>query len=272
MSTREPGLYEGLSNAEYQADDSLSASGMKDILKAPKLFKFRRQNPEFADALDFGSAYHAIVLDDETDKVVVVPFDEWRTTEAKALRDEARAEGKYPIKPRQRAQIDDMLTELRSVPEICELLDAPGPVEQSAFWVDELSGVPVRARFDKWSEPNRMVDLKSAADADPSDWARPVRARSYHISAAHYLEAARVFGLHPRPTFHFIAQEKEPPYLAAVTHLDAEALAVGEVLVRKAITTYAHCVKTDTWPGLPQNLPVNLPDWYVGQHIESETA
>jgi hypothetical protein len=51
---------------------------------------------EEKESFDIGSAAHALLLEGE-DRMVVLPYDDYRKKEAKEARDYARAEGKHPI-------------------------------------------------------------------------------------------------------------------------------------------------------------------------------
>lgn len=62
--------------------------------------------------------------------------------------------------------------------------------------------------------------------------------------------------------FIFIVCGKESPYKIGVYQLDQRAIDFGREQYLKNAATYAECLKTGVWPGLPQKIEVvTLPEW-----------
>lgn len=254
MTTTTLGLIDGMSNVDYQAHPALSSSGMKALLECPARFKWNRENPVYKDIYDFGSAWHKLALNDESETLVVVDADSWRTKAAREARDEARAANKIPILVDDLADVQRMIDVLHAHREATRLLSQPGRIEQSAFWIDEKTGVELKARFDLLpdpvdGQPYLVVDGKTAASSDPQQWMRKAPDYGYPIQDALYRRAVRALDIHDRPDFAFVVQEKEPPHIVTVIRLDAHAKAIGDHLVDKAIRLYAECMERDEWPG-----------------------
>lgn len=273
----EPGVYCDLSNEDYHLDPvpggSLSASGAKTILKAPARFRYEQQHPVYKNVFDFGSVAHALALGDDTVNIVRLDFPDRRTKDYKTAEAEARALGSVPILRKDYAVIEDMVIALQDNTDAMDLLTIPGKPEQSAFWQDERTGIWRRARFDRLPNSDApvfvIVDYKTAASADPDDFARTVASYGYHMQAAWYCDAARALDLNPDPAFAFVVQEKDPPYIATVIQLVESATDLASQQNAKAIDRYIECKRTDTWPGYASGVThIELPGYYAATERE----
>jgi hypothetical protein len=274
LTISEPGVYAGVSDIDYHADPvpggSLSCSGAKKLLSpsTPALFKYEQEHPpESTKAFDEGKAAHRLVLG-VGPELVLIPFDEWRTNEAKAAVKEAQDRGAIPLKPKQWQMVHDMAEALQAHPTAAALLDPErGLPEQSLFWTDPDTGVTLRARLDWLPDPTpggRMIlaDYKTARSAHPEQFARAAADYGYHQQDPWYSEGVRALGLTEDLAFVFIVQEKTPPYLVSVCQLVDDDRRLGHVLNHQAIRIYAECKRTGNWPGYPDVTVVELPGWY----------
>src|SRR5258707_783366 len=117
-----------------------------------------------------------------------------------------------------------------------------------------------------------LVDLKTAASANPRSWRDQAYRLGYHARAAWYLDgAATVLGRAPEE-YWFVVVEKEPPYLVSVISFDEEALEWGRIANRKACALFARSAAANDWPGYRepgQNheraFRVGLPPWAILQ-------
>ena len=264
---------------EYHARPEFSASMAKVIIKPGGPAKLRHQLDHGQPpkrVFELGRAAHLLVLGKGV-PLAVIPDDllasngAISTAAAKAFVVGARAEGKVPLKTGEAQQIADMADALTANPEADEVLRAEGrQVELSAFAQDEQTGVWLRCRFDLVA-PGVVADYKTAADADPSKFARRTMLDlGYHMQAAHYLDMAHRLGLaNPDAGFAFIVQEKEPPYLAAVITVGDEYLELGRRDMRTAIDLWAQCTETGQWPGYPATTAIP-PAWAYDELFSDE--
>lgn len=275
----EPGVYEAVPEAVYHADPveagSLSSSGARLLLppSCPAMFLHRLTSPRMSDALDLGSAAHALVLGTGW-PLGVVDAEDWRTKKAQTERKRMREAGQIPLLRPQFEQVRAMADALAAHPIASVLLhpDA-GTAEASLFWVDERSGVWRRARLDWLPRPSSgrliVTDYKTADSANPDSFARQAANLGYHQQAAWYLDAVEALRLGEEPALVFVVQEKSAPYLVSVVQLDATAMRIGRSLNRKAIDVYAACVEAGEWPGYAADVVLaSLPAWYERQHEE----
>ncbi len=268
-----PCVVSGMPDEAYHRDPvpggSLSSTGARKLLppSCPARFAYEREHPPASsDAFDFGKAAHQLVLGDGPE-ITALDFPDWRTKEARELRDDLRAAGRVPLLRADYDHVVAMAAALRGHPMAAALF-APGSgvPEQSLFWVDEPTGVWRRARVDWLPHPRegRLIvpDYKTCQSALPRKLARSVHEYGYHQQAAWYLDGIRALGVADDAAFVFVCQEKTPPYLVTVVELDSEALAAGARLNRRALETYAACTRTGIWPGYTDDVElISLPPY-----------
>lgn len=282
----EPGVYE-MPNAVYHGDPapegSLSSTGARRLIEpsCPAKFHHAREHGEEPKAVyDFGHVAHLHVLT-EGEIVQVVDAPDWRTKDAREQRDTARVAGRVPILGKDLAVVEAMAAAIKAHP-IAGPLFAPGAglPERSLFWRDEPAGIWRRARLDwmRHTGPSDRfigVDYKTAAAADLESLQKAIHRHGYHQQAAWYLDGIRALGLSPggEPSFVFVFQEKEAPYVVTVVELDVRSLAIGRLLNRRAIDTYLACTHTGRWPGYADEVVlVELPHYVLNEYTDQELA
>lgn len=180
----------------------------------------------------------------------------------------AKNAGKIVLEAEQFALIEAMHAALMRDPDIAALF-SEGDSEVTLRWTDEETGLRCKARADRWNRRRRiMIDLKTTDDAGERRFGRSVVNYGYDITHAHYSEGARACG-EPITDYLLVAQEKHPPYLAAVYQLDAPAEARGYEIRNSAMQTMAACLASNTWPGYPRGVQsLSLPGWAIANEME----
>jgi hypothetical protein len=268
MIPTEPGIYAGITDAEYHADrNSLSSSGARKLLppSCPAIFRAQQDAPsEHNDAFDLGHAAHSLILG-EGAEYVDIGFDALTTKAAKEARDQARADGKVPLKSSDYARVTAMGAAIKEH-SLASVLFEAGVPERSIYWDDPETGVRLRARPD-WLPPRGCVDYKTSSTANPYELGKKFADFGYHQQQAFYQDGLAALGLvDPDAPFYFCVQAKVPPYLVAIVRLPQGAVDLGRQLNRIAIDTYAECVATDTWPGYGDRVhTIDLPAWTYTQ-------
>lgn len=268
-----PGVYDGMSDRTYHLDPvpggSLSSTGARKLLppSCPALFRHDQLNPPPPKAtFDLGHAAHREVLGVGPD-LVMVDRPRWDTNEVKAEVAAIRAAGGVPLKRAEFEQVKAMAAALREHPLASALLlPDRGKPEQSAFWVDDETGVWRRARYDWLPTPSPgpmfVTDYKTTVSANPQDLQKAVHNYGYFIQAAWYLDGINALGLADDPKFIFVAQEKTAPYLVTVFEMDSMAIELGRKQCRQALSVYANCVKSNRWPSYSDDVEmIGLPIW-----------
>lgn len=255
-----PVILDGVPEADYHADRvlgaeygrTLSASGMKVLLRSPARFAWERENGQPSKtAFDFGHAAHKYALG-VGEKVRRIYADDWRTAAARQARDEAYAAGHIPMLAADADRALAVAEAIHDHPAASRIL-AAGKAEQSIYWTDEQAGVTCRARLD-WLRPELIADVKTCRDAGEWAFGKAAHDFGYHISAAQYVAGVEAVTGERLP-FLLIAAEKEPPHRVAVYQLDGYALDLGEQRRREALDTYAEGESSGVWPsGLPDDV------------------
>lgn len=241
----EPGIYPDMTNDDYHGDeDYLSSSKLKSAL--PERYKAGGSQ----DALDFGTLVHTVVLEpDNVSHYVILdahkiagdnpktgkPYDApHMTAKFKAKVAEAAESGLTVVSQDDWTRAQLMAGAIQNHSDARTLLHGgDGTYEESVFVRDD-SGVGHKARFDR-RIPGQIVDLKSTS-AKPGERSltRAVLDYGYDVSAAHYLEVARMADLDV-DKFTLVFVEKVEPYRVTVAHIGAEFLARGRILRALAV-------------------------------------
>jgi hypothetical protein len=251
------GIWDGMPDEVYHADPvkggSLSHSGSKTLLDCPERFAYEQANGRAPNRhFDVGHAAHHQVLGTGPE-IVVIPFDDWRSKDAKAAVKAARDRGAVPVKPAEMDDVRGMGRRLSRHKVAGPLFERDGVVERSAVWLDEEFGVFLRARFD-WSFVAAdgvftIVDYKSTeGKASPAKVAKAIYDFGYYTQHVFYQAGAEVCGLGDRIRFLFVFQEKNPPYICTVAEIDDESHDWAGLAVRKAVETFARCRERGEWP------------------------
>jgi len=256
-----PGIYPGITNRDYHADPALGSTSLKTLAtKTPAHYQHDKKHPKSSAAFTLGTAAHSLILEDDTDGIVMVDADSWLTKAAKEAKAEALADGKQPLLTKEWLQVLAMRDAVMDHPVAGKLFTGH-KAEQSVFWDEE--GQTYKCRPDAW-KPGLLIDLKTCASADPNEFGKVAHSFGYHQSAAHYIDGVKAATGEELP-FRFVLVEKTDPYLVSVVELDWEAVNIGRALNERAKRIYQECVESNTWPGYPASEPVSLPMYAIYQ-------
>lgn len=270
MKIESPGIYE-VPEIEYHADPvsagSFSSTMAKQILKSPAHLRHYLDSPRVENpAFDFGHAVHAGVLGVGLE-VEVLPFENWRTKAAQEARAACYTEGVVPMLEKEYAPVLAAIEAVRSHPIAGPLFAGEGTPEQSAFGIDPMTGLWLRARFD-WTTPSGiLVDLKTAVDGEPVKFEREGRKLGYDVQQEFYKYVYELAtGEKPRG-FIFVTVHKDAPHLVDV-HEPPDWAELGASKMRRAIDSYKHCLDAGEWPGrTPIINRIHAPKWAIEEEV-----
>jgi hypothetical protein len=133
--------------------------------------------------------------------------------------------------------------------------------EVSLFW-ETIMGSQCKARIDLLPRDPAMGlwDLKTAADASPDAFMRAAYDAGYHIQAAWYLDAARLFDEARAEKFTFIVYEKGSGAVV-VYECEPEFIERGRADYQAALEKYEVAKLTGIWPSYAPVQKLGLPTW-----------
>ena len=258
-----PGVYDGVTAAEYHADPvdggSLTSSGARLLLaKSPAHYRQQVDHPDPARSrrhFDVGTAAHSKVLGAGATAVPVATNNgRWDTAAIKAEVAAVRAAGMVPVKPEEYAAVEAMAEALLAN-RYAELLFAAGRPEQCLVWTDPATGIMCRALLDWLPDhvpgwPLVIPDYKTAEDASPAAVRKAMWEYGRHVQGRWYRDGVEALGLDggEGTGFLLVVQEKTPPYVVTVVEPDAEAMRWAGRQVRRARRIYADCTASGRWP------------------------
>lgn len=259
-------------NSTYHAHPAISKSNLFKMSKCPAIFKYELEHPpEQTDAMRLGSAFHKIVLEPDgfNDEFAVLPILDRRTKKGKEeyLSFLDGAENKTVITQEQYQIICDMKASVMAS-KYAKFLVTNSEVEQSFYWVDELTGIEVKCRPDSRKimkdGTGIITDLKSCTSARNDDFLRDCIKFGYDLQTYQYKTGVELETKIPHD-FVFIAVEKTPPYAVNVLKADPLMLRRGEELFREYLGIYADCLQTGNWydyNGFSGQINIlGLPNW-----------
>jgi len=274
--------------AEYVADPapapSLSASIAHLLLsRSPRhaWLAHPRLNPQWApeeaENMDIGTIAHAMLLEGDKSRVVVIDAPDWRTNLAKAGRDAAREIGKLPILRHKMEGVEAMVEAARkaikNAPEIAKAF-ADGKPEQTLVWQD--GEVYCRCRPDWLTDDGRLaIDYKTTqASAEPDAWGRgPMLSVGYDVQAGFGLRGIKALRKPRDCSFVFMVQEVEPPYAVSFVGLSPIFEDFVDRKVGAALEVWKFCLQTDTWPSYPSRIAwADPPPWALTRWEEKHAV
>jgi len=275
-----PGKYT-ISFEEYLQDPcpfpSLTRSTIKDLIfETPRraFLNHPRLNPQAiekqSEKFDIGTAAHAIFLEGAADAVHVVLANDWRTSAAKAERDEAQSKGKIALLEHQFVEVTAMVFTAHEALAEWEgrgLKISDGKSELTYIW-QESNGIWCRCRPDcKWPETYvPVLDYKTTGQsADPQEYNRIAIAHGHDIQDAFYRRGIKAIE-GEEPDFVLMVQETEPPYLCAFMELDMITRDMGEQKVKAGIRRWKERLSSGYWPGYGNDTyTLEAPPWALAQ-------
>jgi exodeoxyribonuclease VIII len=279
MKTIPEGVIFGMANEDYHGDKAIGSSGLKRLSISPLHYWAAHVDParESVDkpAFAFGRAWHTAVFEPaEFDaRYVVMPEGlDRRTKEGKALFAELTANGSEVLSSTDAAAVHKMARIALRHPisrVVFEQQKEHGAAEVSFFARDAASGAGVKIRPDYMLAPcdafphGLIIDGKTTNDAGEEGFARQVWNLGYGLQAALYVRTfQQVFGTAKRPSFLWLAQEKESPHAAAYYAAGEDLIAHFDAKIEPLLVTFAECSAANRWPGYAEKVgTLSMPAW-----------
>jgi len=287
----QPGIYD-LPALDYHGDPcpspSLSRSAAVTLLDASPAHAYA-QHPRLGgkpptelrsggEGMDIGTAVHAAFLEGGAARIEHCPFDDWRTTAAKEMRDASLAAGRIPLKTSAYEGAMRSIEALEAWRKRSGLFTAGKP-EQSVIWEED--GLWCRARVD-WLPDDAelpLLDLKTTGGlATPRTWGRNAWEHGLDIQASMYPRGVEFVRGEPPDGVLFVVVETSAPFAVRVFGLDPVGVEVGHARAEAARAVWRQCLAEQArllaegrspvpaWPGYPSEIEwIFPPPWIVQQ-------
>ena len=257
------GIYRLIPSAEYHALNLPSASYLKALNRCPAAAKTGLPP---SPALDFGTAFHAIMDGTFEETCAVAPEGDKRTKEGKAAWEQFQAAnaGKVVVSASDMAKLYAMRRAVENHPEAGRIVSASGESELTVIWVEPTSGLLCKSRMD-WVLPGVIVDFKTCCSAESGKFLKSVVDFGYAVQAAFYMDAMASVGVAVED-FQFVAVEKDAPHRVEVYSLSQEFLAWGRSEYRRLLQVELSCREANHWPAYKASgvVELGLPAWLKG--------
>ncbi len=227
---------------------------------------------------DLGTISHSLTLGVPDERIVIAkdesgePFTSFNKKAAQAIRDRCEAVGNVCILQKHYDLAAEMSAAwLRQLEQRRIALTGRGEV--SLFWEERSSDgtiVQCRGRVDLLDEC-RIVDLKSCVRAHPKTVQRKVHEFGYEIQNAAYESAlAKIRPEYAgRTKYMWIFGETAKPYVLQPYEPAGSMRRLGEIKWRQAIDMWAHCLRTNRWPGYSEGtIRLEASKWEL-EHVEN---
>jgi hypothetical protein len=236
--TERLGIYEGLDEQEYHADNALGSTDIKNLLNSPMVFWYNSKlNPKkqcnFKPAYKIGSAIHTAVLE---------------PTEFSNRFSISRKHKACATSPTKLGRSE--FSEVQLVKKEVKKLNAfeGQKREVSVFWVQ--NGVRCKARFDILDFGQIVIDLKTTRSVAKKDICNALFGPplSYVIQAAHYItglrEVKKVKGITiGLERFKFLFITKTEPVEHLVAEIEEDIIEAYSERVSDALEIYKDSFK-----------------------------
>ena len=268
------------SSAAYHRIDRLSSSRLAAFLESREDYHARyvakTKSRPMSDAFIVGGAVHALVLEgrkafeeeyvsppekiDRRTKAGKQQFAEWQKA----------AEGKIVLSSSQWDTVQGVVESLSNHGMFIHLMRG-GSYSREQAMLFELHGVECKAKPDLYGEFGGqpcLIDIKTTANAHPSEFIRKSYEYGYATRLAFYLEG--VIGLPQWSDAKFedwrcmlVACSKDKPYVCSVYEYDTDYMALGRSQVHAIVRDLAVCHKTGKWesPWSSQIQTIRCPSW-----------
>jgi hypothetical protein len=246
-------------NEEYHAFSAWSQSALKLLAENVELFHGRYilqppkwPHPETA-SMALGTLVHGLLLGGES--VIEIPPEALTSNgqrRGKAWEAFCAANpGAILVKPEEYALARGIADNVLANPTAARILAAPGPTEESLFWADVDTILPLKARPDKQatfaSGETIIADLKVVRDPTAKGFSYAIEDYGYHVQAAFYLDAMDEAKSIKPEAFVFICVRNEPPFECRVWELAGSAIELGREQYRAALADLSRRLVSDCW-------------------------
>jgi hypothetical protein len=290
-----PGVHPHIANDDYHAHRSLSHSLMERLRISPAHMQSYFTTPhETTEALTIGDALHAMALEPVRFKqeYIVAPMCMAHKKNGEPCSHSAtgcyggtawlcgvhKPKGAPPDASKATVLTE---TQMKRVRGMCNAMTcsqaAWGTIKLSresgnlveASVLGEINGALCRCRPDLLVAGKILVDIKSTGKP-AVEFESAIFNFGYHRQFAHYAAVLASAGVVIEDTV-LIVVESDPPHGVRTLVLSKEAIDAGAHENLPLYSQYAECIRTDNWPGYPDEAEmIGLPEWAYRRIYQSD--
>ncbi|MFZ5104350.1 PD-(D/E)XK nuclease-like domain-containing protein [Enterobacter roggenkampii] len=268
-----PGVYYGMSNEEYHADEAIGSTTVKAISISPANHFFNKFTG--SKSAHIGSAIHAALLEPDKYKEFYSlnqHISSRNSIEYKKLA--ATIPTELILVGNEVETVQRMYESSRLNDDFMDYMNTKGFSEVSMFAECPETGLMLKCRFDRLSDTlSYPLDVKSCRDASERGFSNAFGQYKYHIQAAFYLYVLKLATGIEYNQFAFFAIENSPPYRNCVYYIGEESLELGYREMFAALDKLVACKEDESmkYEGivLPSN-EINVPAYLLDNEYDDE--
>jgi hypothetical protein len=245
---------------EYRKRPGVNASLLKTVhAQSLKHAKAQIDGIEIeSDAKDFGTSFHALLLEGKYDFVVhpetylgeekgKPKIKPWNWNAHACAQWEREQGGKTVVNEKEAKALEAMVA---AAHDALSGLKLGGDCELSVF--AEKDGVPIKARIDTLpTDPNApVIDFKKVRSAEPRKFMRQCYDLGYYIQCAWILDVLRLAGIERDSVWLVGIEDKQPFSSCTLKFVDVPVsfLRLGRIHARAAFSKVKTAYETNRWP------------------------
>jgi len=230
------GIYFDIADSEYFSDTSrVNCSALKTVIKNKGATVFLKEKTVITEAMRIGTAFHTLILEPEkfTKRFAIIPDVSFATKEGKAIKeqysdcvflgDKDRTSDedkviviKQPETESLFAMKHGLLFDCNGEETLAGKLLAKGGKSEFVM-LFEYKGIPCKAKFDRLTDDYEILDIKTCASSDETEFGKAVANMLYFVQAEFYKIAikhwAKSLDIDIEPEFYFLAVEKTEAFI-----------------------------------------------------------
>jgi exodeoxyribonuclease VIII len=219
--------------------------------------------PEATKPQRLGTALHALLLQPDQLEELVAIGPEGKTRQHKAW-DEfaAQNEGKVLLTSDEWDSVEGMKRAVLEHPVAEALLfQSSGRNEFACRWQDPETGIWLKSCFDRLLDLGPIIDIKTARDPNPLEWAKDVANFGYYRQAALYRQGRATLGL--GGYFLHVVVGNVEPFDVAVVEMEPDAFELGDRENAAILRQLQQCRESGCWESKWQQgvEKLKLPRW-----------
>lgn len=265
--------HEELSSQAYHEERGhVSSSQLIHVLRTPAHFLYHslEGSSEESDLMRMGTAVHCMVLEPKEfqNRYVFAPrnYDKrYKVDQAEAKAIAESYPGKIILEQRDQITLKKIVAGLQNHAMARQLLAAEGQPELSIFWRDDLTGLDLKVRIDRFvklGSTGVMLEVKSTDNASPEAFGRKIVDMDYDLRAVMYADGLkRAYGF--TPSIVWLVIERETGFVA-LYQPTPKMLTRAWRRYEEARIALAHAKKFNSWPAYQTGEsiePIDLPRW-----------